>query len=119
MEREGVMTVFEEISDKTMGDFDPNNMMENCIYWLQGDKTVTVNFCGYNRYASKIRKLAEEHPDEVKISSDKNQALVATLPLKYIKIYAPPTMSEERRMAASERLRAFRESHEGHQGETI
>lgn len=101
------MTRFEEVSNEVMGDYDPNNMRENCIYWIQGDQTVTVNFYGNNRYASKIRKLAEEHPDDVKIMSDKDQVVVATVPIKYIKVSPPRQVTDEQRERARETARKY------------
>ena len=81
---------------------------ENVIEWIRNDKEVTVTLCGNSRYATKVRKLAEQYPDEVKIIHVNNDgSIVAHLPLSYIKISHPKIMSEENKIKAAERMSAM------------
>lgn len=82
---------------------------ENVIEWIRNDKEVTVTLCGNSRYATKVRKLAEQYPDEVKIIHVNNDgSIVSHLPLSYIKISHPKIMSEENKIKAAERMSAMR-----------
>ena len=67
------------------------------------------------KYIKQIKKLAEAHPDEVKIIADGKEnggVLVAHLPKKYCKISFGESrkyeMTEEQKAAAAERLRSLR-----------
>jgi hypothetical protein len=106
------MTRFEEVSDEVNKDrITYETTQECCIEWVKGDKTATVTFPGSNRYNSKIRKLAEEHPEDVQIRHDNQDgSLIATLPVKYVKISRPATkeMTEEQKQAVAERMREIR-----------
>lgn len=63
------------------------------------------------KWINKIKKLKEEHPDEVKIIAENaDGSICAKLPIKYLKISAPRKVSEEQRQAASERFRKLREN---------
>ena len=98
------MNKFEEVSNKTMNCPDSGEMRENAIYWIQGDTQCTVNLM-QGRYISRIRKLAEQYPDEVTIESDKNGILIATFPVKYINISnRKRELTEEQRGILSERM---------------
>lgn len=84
---------------------------ENVIEWIRGDKEVTVTFANNTRYNSKVRKLAEQYPDEVKIVTDNyDGSLVAHLPLSYIKVSHPRVLSEESKIKAAERLHRVHEN---------
>ena len=106
------MNEFEKVSDEVST---PNyeTSSEFAIEWARGDKTATVTFPSANKYNSKLRKLAEEHPDEVKIRyENKDGSIVGTIPVSYIKISpkrAGREMSEEEKQAARERLARGRE----------
>jgi hypothetical protein len=79
---------------------------ENVIEWIRNDKEVTVTLCGNSRYATKVRKLAEQYPDEVKIMHVNNDnSIVAHLPLSYIKISHPKKVSEKQIEVAKENMR--------------
>lgn len=64
-----------------------NSYNENAIEWITGDKTATVTFSN-GRFVGKVRKLAAEHPDEVKIVKDYGNGILAHIPVKYIRIGA-------------------------------
>lgn len=87
-------------------------MTQECVIeWLRGQKEVTVTFAGNTKYNSKVRKLAEQYPDEVKIISiNCDNSIVAHLPLSYIKVSHPKVLSEEARIKAAERLRGTHEN---------
>lgn len=86
---------------------------ENVIEWCRGDKEVTVTFAGHTKYNSKVRKLAEQYPDDVKIVAiNKDNSIVAHLPLSFIKVNKPKkvNMSDEQKAALAERLKNGREN---------
>lgn len=83
-------------------------MNENVIEWLTNDSEVTVTL-SQRKYITKVKKLQEKYPDEVRIVvENKDGSVVAKLPIKYIKISAPRKVSEEQRDQARERLKAYR-----------
>ena len=83
---------------------------ENCIEFLNNQHSIIVSFC-MPKWINKIKKLKEEHPDEVKIIAENaDGSICAKLPIKYLKISAPRKVSEEQRQAASERFRKLREN---------
>lgn len=85
------------------------NNNENCIEFLNNQHTITVSFC-MQKWINKIKKLHDEHPDDVKIiAENKDGSICARLPIKYLKISAPRKVSEEQRQAASERFKKLRE----------
>lgn len=86
---------------------------ECVIEWIRGDKEATVTFAGHTKYNTKVRKLAEQYPDEVKIvATNKDSSIVAHLPVSYIKIGKPKQMnySEEQRQVIADRLKSIREN---------
>ena len=58
----------------------------------------------------KLRKFAEENPDEVKIQKEDGVGLFAQVPAKWVQIRKPKQMNltDEQRAAAAERLRNAR-----------
>ena len=79
---------------------------ENAIEWINGQDMVTVTL-SQGRYISKIKKLAEKFPDEVKIVKENtNGTILAHIPLNYIKINrASRDLTEEEREELAERAR--------------
>ena len=53
---------------------------ENVIEFLKDAKTATVTF-SQGRYISKIKKLAEKHPDEVEIIAVNKNSIMAHIPV--------------------------------------
>ena len=81
------MTIFEQVSSIVNSGRNAGDLRENCIYWCDGDKIATVNVNANSRYASRLRKLAESDPDDVRVFSDRAGGyLVATVPLKTVKL---------------------------------
>ena len=86
---------------------------ECVIEWIRGDKEVTVTFASHTKYNTKVRKLAEQNPEDVKIVAENpDGSIVAHLPLSYIKVNKPKQMnySEEQKEAMRERLKSAREN---------
>ena len=84
---------------------------ENVIEWIRGDKEVTVTFPSGSKFCNKVKKLAEQYPDEVKIVADNpDGSLVGHLPLSYIKVSHPKVLSDEQKIKAAERLHKGREN---------
>lgn len=78
---------------------------ENNIEFLKGATTATVCF-SQGRYVTRIRKLAESHPDECKILyTNSDGSIVAHIPTKWVKVSPPRKVSDEQKEAAGERLR--------------
>lgn len=88
---------------------DENMENENVIEFFTNADTATVTF-HQGRYKNKIRKLAEDKPDEVTILSDENGFLVAKIPVKWIKIGVPRTvnMTDDQKAELAERLASSR-----------
>ena len=85
-----------------------DNVNENVIEFLRDSKTATVTFC-QGRYVSKVKKLAEEYPEDVQITYENpDGSIVAHVPTKWIKISAPRKMTEEQREKCAERLAQYR-----------
>lgn len=66
---------------------------ENNIEWINGQKVVSV-FFSQKKYIKKIKDLAEECPDDVVIeATNKDGSIVASIPLSFVQIRKPPTVS--------------------------
>lgn len=104
------MNDFEIIANEVDKSKQTYEVSQECVIeWIKNNKTATVTFPGGSKYNTKIRKLAEEHPDEVIIKHEnKDKSIVATVPVKYIKISSPKKVSDEQKLAASERLKKMR-----------
>lgn len=86
-----------------------DNVNENVIEFLRNQETATACFC-QPRFISKVKKLAEEYPEDV-IITDENPdgSIVAHIPTKWVKISAPRKMSDEQREMLAERLASYRQ----------
>lgn len=80
---------------------------ENNIEWVTGDSTISVTLTS-QRHITRIRKLAERKPDEVKIVANKDGSIYATLPLSYLKFNPPKDLTEEQRKELAKRLKRNR-----------
>lgn len=84
-------------------------MNENVIEFLRGQETATATFCSATKYNNKIRRLAEEYPEEVRITAENpDGSIVAHFPTKWVKISPPRKMTDEQREQAAERLAQYR-----------
>ena len=85
------------------------NNNENCVEFLNNQKTMTVSFCS-QKWITKIKKLSQSNPNDVEIiAENKDGSICARLPIKYLKISAPRKVSDEQRQKASERFKKLRE----------
>ena len=105
------MTKFELVSS-ILNNTNADDLRENCIYWLQGDKTATVNFLQGSRYASRLRKMKEKYPDDVKIFEDNDRVILGAVPVKAVKISIREgrEFTEEEKAKLAERMRNIRRS---------
>ena len=85
------------------------NERENAIEWLEGSKTMTVTISN-RKIANRIRKLKEQHPDEVEIVADGPENggyLYAHIPTEWLKIRPKRELTEEERKVLTERINRF------------
>lgn len=81
-------------------------MNEFTIEWLKGAEYVGVTVPSGTVLKSKLLRLAEKNPDEVKIiMENKDGSLFAHIPINYIKISPPRQVSDKQKEAASERFK--------------
>ena len=103
------MNEFEVIADEIDKTKLTNEVsQEFAIEWVKGSDTATVTFPGGSRYASKLKKLAKEYPEEVKVRKEnKDKSIVGTVPVKYVKISHPRKVeyTDEQKEMLSKRLR--------------
>ena len=61
-------------------------LRENCIEWLNGQDVVSVTL-SQKRLISKVKRMAEKHPNLVKILAENaDGSIFAHLPLKAVKL---------------------------------
>lgn len=83
---------------------------ENAIEFLKDQKQATGTF-SQGRYISRIRKLAEQYPDECQITAENpDGTIVAHFPVRWIKINPPKELTEEQRAEIAERFKKSRGS---------
>lgn len=81
-------------------------MNEFAIEWVKGAEYAGVTVPSGTAFKSKLLKLSQDYPDEVKIIAvNDDGSLFAHIPVKYVKISPPRKVSEEQREAASERFK--------------
>jgi hypothetical protein len=91
-------------------DFVGGDVQDNAIEFLRGADTAVATF-SQGKFINKMRRLAEEYPDDVEIEDVKNSsAIVCRFPATWVKVSPPRKreFTEEERLAAAERLRAYR-----------
>lgn len=81
---------------------------ENVIEFLYNSKTATVTFT-QGRYISRIKELAKKKPDECQITNtNPDGSIVAHIPVSWVRINPTQELSEEEKLARSERMRQLR-----------
>lgn len=85
------------------------SVQDNAIEFLRGERTATVTF-SQGRYVTKIKKLAETHPEECQITAENPDSIVAHIPVDWVKISPKRKVSEEQKNAARERLMEYHRS---------
>ena len=102
------MTDFPTAMDSTLPKGASDYSRENVIGWYKDSEIATVTF-SQGRYIGKIKKLAEKYPDDVKVLENADGTILAYIPVKAIHISITHIeMSDERKKAASERLKKAR-----------
>lgn len=82
-----------------------DNCIENAIEFIKDEKRATVTF-SQGRYKSRIRKLAESHPDECEIvAENKDGSLCAHIPVDWIRINPGMNLTDEQKEHRAERAR--------------
>lgn len=99
------MNEFEKTCEEVEQDRNFEYNQENAIEWIRNSNVATVTF-SQGRYITKIKKLAEKYPYDVKITAENSDgSIVAHIPVHYIKISnAKRDLTDEERKAISERL---------------
>lgn len=84
---------------------DPYGCEENTIEFTRDSKTATVTF-SQGRYISKIKKLAERHPESCRILiENKDGSILARVPVSWVKISRPKEITEEHKRAIIKNLK--------------
>jgi hypothetical protein len=84
---------------------------ENNIEFIRDEKRATCFFT-QGRFITRMKKLAEQYPDECQIvGENKDGSIVAHFPVKWIHISRHESnMTDEQREAARERMRLLNEN---------
>lgn len=81
-------------------------MNEFAIEWVRGGSYAGITVPSGSALKSKILKYAEERPEEVEIIAlNEDGSIFAHIPISYIKVTPPKTMSEEGKEAVSKRIK--------------
>lgn len=81
-------------------------MNEFVIEWIKGSSYAGVTAPSGSALKSKLLKMAEKNPDDVKvISVNEDGSVFAHIPVRYVKISPPKRMSDEQKEAASQRFK--------------
>lgn len=84
-------------------------MDEFVIEWLRGQNTASVTAPNGSALKNRVQKLAVEHPEDcVIMAENKDGSIFAHVPVKYIKLSAPPKISEEMREERRTRMAKIR-----------
>lgn len=86
-------------------------MNEFAIEWVRGSGYAGVTVPSRTALKSKLLRLADKNPDDVKIIKENDDgSLFAHVPVNYIKISPPRQVSEEQKEAARERFKQMWEN---------
>jgi len=79
--------------------------IENVIEFLLNERTATVTF-SQGRYKTRIRKLAQSHPEECEIvAENKDGSICAHIPVEWVKIIRPRDLSDKEKERLAEHAR--------------
>ena len=112
------MIDFPTAMDSTLPKGASDYSRENVIGWYKDSEIATVTF-SQGRYISKIKKLAEKYPDDVKILKNADGTILAYVPVKAIHIGIRAEMSDERKKAVGERMRKIQAARKKKREENI
>lgn len=78
--------------------------IENVIEFIKDEKRATVTF-SQGRFKTKIRKLAESHPEECQIvAENKDGSICAHVPVSWVKISPLIQKTEKQKEEARQRM---------------
>lgn len=108
---EDAMERLASVADIPVGELllpDISGSIENAIEFLKDQDTCTVTF-SQGRYISRIKKLAETHPEECKILAinkipREGEVICAHVPTSWIRINPGPNLTDEQREERRKRL---------------
>ena len=84
---------------------------ETCVEFY-GDANSLSGYSSETKYINKMRKLLQEHPNEVKVISDDDYGMMVHVPKKWFKAPNVPrtrVLTEEQKQQAADRLKKMRE----------
>ena len=87
--------------------------METCFNYCSADKAFFSS--DERRWINRVRKLAQEHPEQVRIIAEPEQndgCIYCELPIRCLRVVFPtkPELTEEQKQEGAERLRMYREN---------
>lgn len=106
------MTDFPTAMDSTLPKDASDYSRENVIGWFKGSDIATVTF-SQGKHITMIKKLAKEHPDDVKILKNSDGTILAYIPVKAIHINIRNRnieFTEEQKEAARERMKKMHDA---------
>ena len=105
---EEAMERFAEAAGVTLGDVvmqDISGTEENVIEFIKDEERATVTF-SQRRYVTRIKKLAEEYPEECEIVAENQDGSVyAHIPVDWIRINPGMNLTDEQKGRLAERAR--------------
>ena len=84
-----------------------DRLTENVVEWIDGEKRIAVTF-SQKKFVNKLKRLAEQYPDEVDCLENPDGSVFGHLPLKWLKISKPREVTDEQRRVARERFHNHR-----------
>lgn len=97
--------------DLPVGDAEKGEKGENVIEWFKDEKAATVTLT-QRRYITKIKQYAANRPEECKILAENTDgSICARIPVSWVKISPPKTVTEEQRIKARKLMNDFHLKH--------
>lgn len=84
-------------------------MRENVFEFYKDESRMTVTL-SQGRYISRFKELAEKHPEEVDYIINEDGTLFGHMPVSFLRLNPPYSLSDEEKLRRAENLRKFRES---------
>lgn len=82
--------------------FDRSN--ENNVEFLNGQHKITFTFTS-RKFVNRMKKYKESHPNDVDFVENIDGSICGHVPLKWLKISPPRKVSDDQRVAMSERMK--------------
>ena len=74
---------------------------ENVIEWIKGEDVAYATLT-QERYKNTVKRLAQEKPEDCKIIAlNRDGSILASIPIKWVKIAPPKEISEKQKEALS------------------